>query len=162
MNKKFLACATLFCFTFSNLGGTQKNTHALNVTNVISAMSQASDEDSIFSSAANYVREKLSELTGVSEVPKRNLKGAGEPCPPLRRSSTKRAAHDCSSDPYYSGDCNGANTQSCTWSLNICTGEITLNNAVENSAMGVDWYCQEGLMDDVNSGVRSDGMTYLL
>ncbi len=164
MNKKILACVTLFCFTFSNLGGTQKNTHALNVTNAISAMSQASDGDSIFSRAASYVKEKLSALTSLFEVPKRDLKGV-DTCSGghAKRSIAKRADSDmgCIPDPYFSGDCNGANAQSCTWSLRACTGEITLNNAVENSAMGIDWYCQEGYMDDVSSGVISDGMTYI-
>ncbi len=135
MNKKVLACVTLFCFTFSNLGGTQRNTHALNVTSVISAMSQASDGDSIFSRAANYVKEKLSALTGLFEAPKQDLKGAGHDVPVGSEVPEEIVTGTCWDVPCGGGSCE----KTCVWSLNKTSGTIILGDPRFGMISSIEW-----------------------
>ena len=136
MKKKLLASVVLFCFTFSNLGGTQKNTHSLNATSVVSAMPQASDGGSIFSRAANYIKEKLSALTGLFEAPKRDLKGA-EPGHIVGDASTPNEiiTGTCWDVPCSGGSCE----KTCVWSLNKTSGTVTLSDPRFGMIDSIEW-----------------------
>ena len=140
MNKKILACATLFCFTFSNLGGTQKNTHALNVTSAISTMSQADKVDSIFSRAANYIKEKLSALTGLFEAPKQDLKGADPSCTGHCDTTTSEAPEEIVSGTCWDVPCSGGSCEkTCVWSLNKTSGTIILSDPRFGMIDSIEW-----------------------
>ena len=136
MNKKILACATLFCFTFSNLGGTQRNTHALNATSVVSTMSQADKGDSIFSRAANYIKEKLSALTGLFEAPKRDLKGAE----PGHIGGDASTPNEIISGTCWDVPCSGGSCEkTCVWSLNKTSGTVTLSDPRFGMIDSIEW-----------------------
>ncbi len=140
MNKKILACATLFCFTFSNLGGTQKNTHSLNATSVVSTMSQADKGDSIFSRAANYIKEKLSALTGLFEAPKQDLKGAEPSCTGHCDTTTSEAPEEIVSGTCWDVPCSGGSCEkTCVWSLNKTSGTIILSDPRFGMISSIEW-----------------------